>query len=365
MSGGLQYWDPDTGDPAKGAGGTTPGGGSGGGGGGSTAPFGAGGYGGGSSNANGFGLTPVSRRVDNGIQYPMGTSQLGGTAFTKPMASPASSGWGGSQGNPFTGASSNPFAGGGWGGMSGGMGGGFPGGSGGFPSSTPAPASGPSDPSNTYSHNGQQGNFLGGGYGYGQWGVNPNGGMNFNGFGDTSNNMQAAIYRLLGQYGQGGAFSPGGNSDLMNAVQHQALLNGDALRQSAYNSANLAGGDPSQQAFAAIQGNLNSQGGVANSLGQAQLGQLQNQQQLAQSLLGTMLNYNNGYESGNNDYQHSQLLMNQQMNGQGGGLGGVLGQVGGSLLGSALGPLGSSLGSGISGLFGGGGGVSESSKTGG
>ena len=313
--------------------------------------FGAGGYGGGASQGygGGFGLTPNATRLQGGVAYPTGMSALGGTAYSNPSASASAwnpqgasgGGWGGSgasQGGSGMWGGGNPS----WGSSGGGsMWGGSQGGNPWGQQQSPMPAQGTGGSGGATSTQGQGGNYLGtqlydsqnGGYGLNPWGV-----------GETTAG-------LLNQYLNSGAFGPNGNQGLMDAVQHQALLNGDALRQSAYNSANLYGGDPGQSAYAAIQGNLNSQGGVANAMSQAQLQQLMNQQQFGQGLYTQAQNYAGGMVSGDQSYLHNQLLTNQMGNQGGSGLGSVLGQVGGSLLGTALLPGAQQIGMGLAGLL--------------
>ena len=72
----------------------------------------------------------------------------------------------------------------------------------------------------------------------------------------------------------------------LQSLQGEAGQNADALRQRARTLSDVSGLDAGQRGSYAMQTDLNTQGGVANTLNSAKLGLLQNQQQLGQNLLG-------------------------------------------------------------------------------
>lgn len=94
------------------------------------------------------------------------------------------------------------------------------------------------------------------------------------------------LWEQIKQFGQAGAFSPEGNQQLLQSLQGEATQNADALRHRASSLADMQGLDAGQRGSYAMQTDLNTQGGVANTLNSAKLGLLQNQQQLGQNLLG-------------------------------------------------------------------------------
>ena len=170
----------------------------------------------------------------------------------------------------------------------------------------------------------------------------------FNGQGWNSNGAQSNAYQWLTDFMKSGAFSPGGSQGLLNATSQNAKMNADALNQRTSNAADLYGLDPGQAASAKMQGVLQGNNQYADTMNNANLGVLQNQQQLGQNLLGQMLGYNNQYELNNQGYLHNQLLQNQQ-NGGGMNWGGVLGSVAGAGIGSLFGPGGAAVGANIGG----------------
>lgn len=135
-------------------------------------------------------------------------------------------------------------------------------------------------------------------------------GPGFGGSGDTTgaNGFQQSLYDLLNQYGATGMFSPGGDPRMMAAVQSQATSNADAMRARQQNSLALGGMDAGQAAAYKQMADLRGQGDVANALNQAQLGQLQAQQDFGRNLFGQVSGFNTDAWKAWNDYMHAQGL---------------------------------------------------------
>lgn len=100
------------------------------------------------------------------------------------------------------------------------------------------------------------------------------------------------LYKYANQFGQAGAFGPEGNQQLLEALRGEAMGNADALRRRAAMQADVSGLDPGQRAAYKMQTDLNTQGGVAQTLNAAKLGLLQNQQQFGQNLLSSLGQFN-------------------------------------------------------------------------
>ena len=98
------------------------------------------------------------------------------------------------------------------------------------------------------------------------------------------------ISALLRDWGRQGAFDLNGNPALMAALRSEATTNADALRRRAALNAQALGLDAGQQGSYAMQSDLNTQGGVANTLNDAVMRQLlannQNQWGLLNSMFG-------------------------------------------------------------------------------
>lgn len=143
-----------------------------------------------------------------------------------------------------------------------------------------------------------------------QMGVPGQFGPGFGGAGDTTgqNGYIQSLYDLLNQYGATGMFSPEGDPRMMRAVQDQATSNADAMRARQQNQMALGGMDAGQAGSYAMQQQLRGQGDIANALNQAQLGQLQAQQQFGRDLFGNVTNFNADAWKAWNDYVHQQRL---------------------------------------------------------
>ena len=100
------------------------------------------------------------------------------------------------------------------------------------------------------------------------------------------------ISALLRDWGRQGAFDMNGNPALMAALRSEATTNADALRRRAALNAQALGLDAGQRGSYAMQSDLNTQGGVANTLNDAVLKQLLGQQSFGQGLLGKMYDAN-------------------------------------------------------------------------
>lgn len=100
------------------------------------------------------------------------------------------------------------------------------------------------------------------------------------------------ISALLRDWGRQGAFDMNGNPALMAALRSEATTNADALRRRAALNADALGLDAGQRGSYAMQSDLNTQGGVANTLNDAVLKQLLGQQSFGQGLLGKMYDAN-------------------------------------------------------------------------
>ena len=135
-------------------------------------------------------------------------------------------------------------------------------------------------------------------------------GPGFGGAGDTTgqNGFQQSLYDLLNQYGATGMFSPEGNQRMMQAVQSEATSNADAMRARQQNQMALGGMDAGQAGSYAMQQQLRGQGDIANALNQAQLGQLQAQQQFGRDLFGNVTNFNADAWKAWNDYVHQSRI---------------------------------------------------------
>ena len=98
------------------------------------------------------------------------------------------------------------------------------------------------------------------------------------------------ISALLRDWGRQGAFDMNGNPALMAALRSEATTNADALRRRAALNAQALGLDAGQPGSYAMQSDLNTQGGVANTLNDAITRQLlannQNQWGLLNSMYG-------------------------------------------------------------------------------
>lgn len=176
------------------------------------------------------------------------------------------------------------------------------------------------------------------------WGKTGYGGNlnDFAGWGSNNNGTIAATYNLLNQFLNSGAFSPQGNQGLLDQVRAGAMRTANAQNQQAANNAALYGLDPAQAAYMKSQQAMQGNQGVMDAINNANLGFGMNQQQLGQSLLQSLLNFNQQYEGKGYDYEHQRLL-NSQNQGQGGGLGGLLGGLVGTGLGAFTGGMGSGL----------------------
>lgn len=168
-----------------------------------------------------------------------------------------------------------------------------------------------------------------GGYGFSGWGGDKRLDAN-NGF---TNNM----FGILQQFMQNGAFSPGGNSFLMQAADRHARQQADALNSQNALAASLYGMDPSQQAAMRLQSMMGNDRNVSDLLGNANLGQLLNQQQFGEGLLNSMNNYNNQWQL-NGDRFTQDMILGKMGAGQrqptdwggiAGGIGGLLAGLGG------------------------------------
>lgn len=139
---------------------------------------------------------------------------------------------------------------------------------------------------------------------------NPTFGPGFGGSGDTTgaNGFQQSLYDLLNQYGATGMFSPEGDPRMMAAVQANATSNADAMRARQQNQMALGGMDAGQAGSYAMQQQLRGQGDIANALNQAQIGQLQAQQQFGRDLFGQVSGFNTDAWKAWNDYVHQQRL---------------------------------------------------------
>lgn len=268
------------------------------------------GSGGGNNNPGGGGPGTFTNFFGGGT-FPSGSPQgTGVTPYSRRMTNPSWSAWGNSFGFP--------------------QGGGQQGG-----------GAGPQAPVQFGGMNSPQpvGQVQGGdGAAYGMGGPSNTG---FTGWGgdprlDASNGFTNNIFGLLQQYLNGGSFGPGGSQQLMNAVDTHARQQADALNAQAANAANLYGLDPAQQASARLQSLLGNQNSVANILGNANYGQLMNQQQFGQGLLNSMNNYNNQYQMSGDEFNRQVIL--QKMFGQSqkqqpdyGGMAGGLGTLLGGL----------------------------------
>lgn len=196
-----------------------------------------------------------------------------------------------------------------------------------------------------------------GGTGPSEWwpeGANPSGDPTitlnpWSGTGWDQSRTLNRLYDLLNQFDKSGAFSPTGNSALMDATRGEALSNAEALRQrNALIGRNL-GVDPSTGASYALQSDLNTQGGVADAVNSAVLGRLQSQEQFGRDLLSMLggLNAQDWMAERQGD------ISKRYAPDQGGGWGSTLGSISGGALGSYFGPWGSAVGSRLGSRLGG------------
>jgi hypothetical protein len=116
---------------------------------------------------------------------------------------------------------------------------------------------------------------------------------------------------IIGQFSGAGAFSPGGNPQLMQALSDYAASMGRSMRSQGANSAALAGFDPSQAAAFNMYQGAGINNSMANGLLGARSGFLQGQNQFGQNL------FNQRFAAANN-----MNMMNAQNQGNAGAFGG-------------------------------------------
>lgn len=146
---------------------------------------------------------------------------------------------------------------------------------------------------------------------------------------------------LLSQYQGNGAFSPGGDPNIMRALQDNAARQGNQASQRAQLAANVSGMDPAQAAAYRARTDVASNTASQQGISDAMLQQLLSRQGFGDQLFGNMLGHSYGWDRGQQGFDFQNALQSQM---RGGGLGQFLGGIGGSLL------------PGLGGLFGGGGG---------
>jgi hypothetical protein len=151
------------------------------------------------------------------------------------------------------------------------------------------------------------------------------------------------IGRLLGgQTMPGTIFSPEGSAASREAIRQNAFNTADALNRRAALYANVAGLDPSMRGYAGLQSMLNTQGGAAQAINQAQNANALRFDDLLMNAFMNQLAAERGLA--NVEFQN---IWNQRLQGnQGGGLADLLAQLGGGVAGSWLSPGGFFRGSG-------------------
>lgn len=102
----------------------------------------------------------------------------------------------------------------------------------------------------------------------------------------------ARINQLLKMFGQQGAFDLNGNPALLQQLRSEAGQNADALRARAALNAQALGLDAGQRGAYAMQSDLNTQGGVANTLNDAMTKLLLQNQGQAWNLLNSVYGNN-------------------------------------------------------------------------
>lgn len=126
------------------------------------------------------------------------------------------------------------------------------------------------------------------------------------------------IRALLGQGQAAGAFGP---DFLRKFLRRRALQTSLNQRRAAGVSGQLFGLDPMQQRAALVNADIGAQGGLANSLNEADLQGAGNYQQLLQSLLGS--------ERG---HEFQAIEAKKERDANKGSFGGFLGQIAGSVI---------------------------------
>lgn len=153
---------------------------------------------------------------------------------------------------------------------------------------------------NTAGQRAQQSLGVGGQQGGAQWvppGANPSGdptiSLNpWSGSGWDQSRFLNQLYGMMNQGGLSGMFSPEGSPALLASLQDEARQNADALRKRASLNADVLGLDAGQRGSYAMQTDLNTQGGVAQTLNAAKRAQLENQQGLYQDLMRALGQFN-------------------------------------------------------------------------
>jgi hypothetical protein len=158
--------------------------------------------------------------------------------------------------------------------------------------------------------------------------------------GDQRGDIWGALNRIIGGFGQGGAFGPGGSSDLWDSIKHGLVTGqGDLERRAQSANAINYGGDPALSGYGSLMGALQGGSDLSRGLASAKTGMLQHQQDFAQQALMQWI--------------QSILQQNLQQNEarlrprQGGGIGELLGGLAGAGLGAFTGGIGSGIGAGI------------------
>ena len=139
---------------------------------------------------------------------------------------------------------------------------------------------------------------------------------------------------LLSQYQGNGAFSPGGDPNIIRALQDNAARQGNQASQRAQLAASVSGMDPAQAAAYRARTDVASNTASQQGISDAMLQQLLSRQNFGDNLLGTMLGHSYGWDRGQQGFDFNSALQSQQ---RGGGLGQFLGGIGGTVLGGYLG----------------------------
>ena len=113
--------------------------------------------------------------------------------------------------------------------------------------------------------------------------------------GNTGATGGGAVYRMLGQAGQAGAFDPRGNQMLLRSMEEGARGDADALVRRSMTAADLYGLDPAQQASAKMKALQSSGQGVQDIMARTRAGVLGEQDAYLKNLMSQLLGADIGY----------------------------------------------------------------------